>query len=545
MARAKQIGALLVELRANTAKFGKDMDVASKKASSAGKKIGAALKVGAAAAVAGLIAAVSKTAELGDELNILKQKTDISVETLSALKLGAELTGSSFDGLKTSLIAFTRRSLEASQGMASFKRGFDRMGITVLDVNGNLKGTETLLHEMADAFAASSDAQLKASVAQDLFSEQGRALIPLLSKGSAGIRELTEETRRMGILFTNEAAEAATKFNASIIKLTSQAQGLAFTIGNALIPWMHALVVEWQAIFKTRGQFAAGDPGKHFAQQFAENVALGQHAAAKQVEAFKNRLTNTTRGLVKEIKKGMTDVQKARQKMFLKFFANRDALRALIDNPPFIPASQRRNPFLVEEEELRRLQAQFNVSTMQMARPSLERAFEKLQPVLREATRVARDFAHTLTGGLEDAFLSGQGLRGVLQGILSDLARLAFRATAGGFINTLFTQLGTVLGGAIGLPKTVPVHTGGLQHGGPAQRGRPYIVGERGPELFVPRNSGTVVPNKAMGEIHIHIDARGADAGVEARVFRAMAAFQQFTVRQSVRAGHEAALRSP
>ena len=35
----------------------------------------------------------------------------------------------------------------------------------------------------------------------------------------------------------------------------------------------------------------------------------------------------------------------------------------------------------------------------------------------------------------------------------------------------------------------------GLASGGPARAGQPYIVGEEGPELFVPRNSGTVIPN--------------------------------------------------
>jgi len=35
----------------------------------------------------------------------------------------------------------------------------------------------------------------------------------------------------------------------------------------------------------------------------------------------------------------------------------------------------------------------------------------------------------------------------------------------------------------------------GLADGGPAQAGRPYIVGEEGPELFVPNTSGTVIPN--------------------------------------------------
>ncbi len=34
-----------------------------------------------------------------------------------------------------------------------------------------------------------------------------------------------------------------------------------------------------------------------------------------------------------------------------------------------------------------------------------------------------------------------------------------------------------------------------LARGGPAMAGQPYIVGEEGPELFVPRQSGTVIPN--------------------------------------------------
>lgn len=38
----------------------------------------------------------------------------------------------------------------------------------------------------------------------------------------------------------------------------------------------------------------------------------------------------------------------------------------------------------------------------------------------------------------------------------------------------------------------------GLASGGPATGGRPYIVGEEGPELFVPNTSGTVVPNDQL-----------------------------------------------
>lgn len=38
----------------------------------------------------------------------------------------------------------------------------------------------------------------------------------------------------------------------------------------------------------------------------------------------------------------------------------------------------------------------------------------------------------------------------------------------------------------------------GLADGGPAKAGTPYVVGEEGPELFVPNQSGTVIPNDEM-----------------------------------------------
>ena len=33
------------------------------------------------------------------------------------------------------------------------------------------------------------------------------------------------------------------------------------------------------------------------------------------------------------------------------------------------------------------------------------------------------------------------------------------------------------------------------EHGGPTTKGKPYIVGERGPELFVPNQSGQIIPH--------------------------------------------------
>jgi hypothetical protein len=43
------------------------------------------------------------------------------------------------------------------------------------------------------------------------------------------------------------------------------------------------------------------------------------------------------------------------------------------------------------------------------------------------------------------------------------------------------------------------VFGGGKAMGGPVNAGTSYVVGERGPELFMPNQSGTVIPNNKLG----------------------------------------------
>ena len=56
----------------------------------------------------------------------------------------------------------------------------------------------------------------------------------------------------------------------------------------------------------------------------------------------------------------------------------------------------------------------------------------------------------------------------------------------------------------------------GFANGGRPPVGKPSIVGEKGPELFVPRSSGTIVPNDKLGgggnnNVTVNVDASGSD----------------------------------
>lgn len=94
-------------------------------------------------------------------------------------------------------------------------------------------------------------------------------------------------------------------------------------------------------------------------------------------------------------------------------------------------------------------------------------------------------FAGMVTGTMsaKDAF------RSMANSILSDLARIAARKA-----------LGSIMGGMGGGGNPLGALFGGFRaNGGAVTAGKAYMVGERGAEMFVPNQSGTIVPNNAMG----------------------------------------------
>lgn len=92
--------------------------------------------------------------------------------------------------------------------------------------------------------------------------------------------------------------------------------------------------------------------------------------------------------------------------------------------------------------------------------------------------------------------------------VIQDLVRIAAQAAITFAIKKALAALGGPVGGFI---------SGFLAEGGTAQAGKAYVVGEQGPELFVPRSTGTVVPNDAMantvgGEVNVNFNINAVDA---------------------------------
>jgi tape measure domain-containing protein len=74
-------------------------------------------------------------------------------------------------------------------------------------------------------------------------------------------------------------------------------------------------------------------------------------------------------------------------------------------------------------------------------------------------------------------------------------------------------NVGAYMGGGGIEGITMGTFGGTRAKGGPVSSGQTYMVGERGPELFVPGRSGSIVPNGAMGgdvNVVVNVDAKGS-----------------------------------
>ena len=124
---------------------------------------------------------------------------------------------------------------------------------------------------------------------------------------------------------------------------------------------------------------------------------------------------------------------------------------------------------------------------------------ESIQAFVSEAqngANQARTYFETFSRGAEDAFVrfvqTGKlSFKDLANSLIADFARIqAKKALAG-----LFSMGGSGGGGFLGgIGKIF-----GFAEGGNPAIGKPIIVGENGPELFTPRNAGTIIPNHALG----------------------------------------------
>lgn len=213
---------------------GETLKTAGEKMSNVGKSLSTKLTapiLGVGAALTGL---ATKTAEAGDQIQKMALRTGFSTEALSELKHAAELSGTSLEGLENGVRRMQRSILDLERGLATQTEAFAKLGLEIEDLQG--LSPEQQFNKITMALADVEDATTKAALAQQIFGRQGTQLLPMLDAGSEGIAEMRAEAHELGIVFDQEAADAAAQFNDDIDRLKKGFAGVFQELGKKLIP---------------------------------------------------------------------------------------------------------------------------------------------------------------------------------------------------------------------------------------------------------------------------------------------------------------------
>ena len=212
------------------------------------------LALGAGAAVAGLgaglFAIANSTAKAGDEFQKMSLRLGLSTDMLSGMKHAVELSGSSMEALEKGVRTLAKRMSDADEGLVEAERSFTALGIQIKNADGSLKDLDTMMAEAAQGLAGMEDNTKRVALAQELFGRSGTALLPLFKQGAAGLRQMTEEAKALGITIDKTGADEAAAFRDNMLRLQRVFTGIKTQIGTAIIP----LFSEWMAVAAEAGK---------------------------------------------------------------------------------------------------------------------------------------------------------------------------------------------------------------------------------------------------------------------------------------------------
>ena len=148
------------------------------------------------------------------------------------------------------------------------------------------------------------------------------------------------------------------------------------------------------------------------------------------------------------------------------------------------------------------LQTNFNLTQQQKEKLEAAKALKEQQEIIN---RLFEQAGQTISTAIVDSLMQAKSVTEALAGALQGIGRQLLQLGVNSLLKLAFP--GSSLFSA--LP--------GFANGGRPPVGRPSVVGERGPELFVPDRAGTILPNGVgMGSTTITVNVDASEASADA-----------------------------
>lgn len=520
MAGSTTLAKYVVLLEAQSARYEKAIERAERKTRKFDRAVKTSVKriklsfaaLGAGISVRAITQAAGRSLEYADSLAKLNDRLGVSVEALSELQFAAERSGVNFRTLTLGMQRLQRRVSEAAGGFGEARAAIAELGL-------DAKKLEQLeldqqFEVVADRLAQVSTSADRTRLAFKLFDSEGVALTQIMKDGASGIRELRKEAQDLGRTLSKDQAQRAVEAKDAITNLNTSFAVLTDSLVTKAAPAITLVANALSNLISTSR--------REEIENYRRSIEVLEQTIA--------RLESNTKGAIQtpQILDFKKDLREARleldkliaQEALLKFS---DPSGGAAGGGGALKKTEKTLERIVDRtgNVQRAFAFMYNDMTMlgEAWSDDAEDIFDKFAAENQAATErvadAAKDLGFQFASAFEDAIVQGAKFRDVLKGILQDIARIFIRRSITEPLAAGITATGTA----------DEAHTGTS----------PYLVGEAGPELFVPRSAGAIIPNNRMGRGGVtvvnNIDARGAD---EARIMRIMPTLMEESRQQTI-----------
>lgn len=475
--------------------------------------------IAAAAAATGtaLVAMAVKTGEYADRLLDLKDQTGLTTTELQRFRAVAMQAGVGADTIAEAVIKLQTRMASGAEGSADMRAALDQLGIGLTEAGGRSRDMGSIMTEAIGKLASMDDVTQRNVTAVKLFGRGAKELLPVLGLTSAEMQGAIDRAERLGIIMSEDALDAANKFRIEWGFLKEALAGTQREIAVDVIPALTnltATLTDNGAKIRAWANFAV-EAFKIVGEAIAAPIRIAFNLGT-MIGELGNIMWSALRFDVNGVREAMArmvgdfgDVNSAMAAVDEGFdrlrIASGDAWAAMAASDQVTPAIETAAVATgqLADETLRLAEVGVRTMTNQITLglpvvTAYTGALTAQTVAAGELDDASQGMVSTLSSGFANAITQGQNfaqaMHQMAQRIIRDLIRVAIQgALTRAFLGVATGGVG-FLGGLFG-GGGVP----GRASGGPVSAGSPYMVGERGPELFVPRSSGSIVPNGQGG----------------------------------------------
>jgi hypothetical protein len=529
----KLIAALQVALGLESAKFVQEIDRAKAKTREMkvsvdvlGTAMGALRSpMLLAAAAAGTFA--TSFFKAADAVNDFAEGSGLAIEEVLALQSAMVQSGKEADNAAQMWDRFSVTLGAAADGQKEQADLFKELGVSIADAGGLLRPEIDIFRDLTAVLSGMSAGAERARLQVQLFGKQfGNLDISKIDQLSRNTDKFSGEAKK-GVLAIGEIGDA-------IDQMTEKAKiGFLTLMGKARDAYT--------GIKKFLGFGEEEAP----AQAPVLGVTQGGRQSGTRVKAVKDSGAESAAKALKTYLEGL-DAQilklKEGEEAALRFEAAKQGGAAGVAKMEEIIKLRREEA--EQQEEMQRLakEASQELAAMEDSRKmrleQIVKEYEKQVEIEKESAQVMldlgqqaeimankqleemtakkkgneeeleiledlRDGYKSLGATIIEAFATGKSAADAFKTALSSLLQKLASRSLDKFLDAIFKSDVTGVPSlfenfASGLP-VIGNLFGKRAGGGPVSSGAPYLVGERGPELFVPSSAGQVVPNYAMG----------------------------------------------